>query len=80
MHELSNQQAESVGAGLTWAQIGVGLAIVGIGLSIAGTGGLGGLAIGVIFGAGAGADITLASTALALAGGGGLVIGNGIDD
>ena len=80
MHVLSTNDLEEVSAGLTWAQIGVGLAMVGLGLSIAATGGLSGVAVGAIWGAGFAADFAVAGTGLALAGGGGLVIGNGISD
>ncbi len=80
MQVLSTRDVEPVSAGLTWGQFGVGLAMLSLGLGIAATGGLGGLAIGVIWGAGYAADLAVAGTALGLAGGGGAVLGNALYD
>lgn len=80
MHVLSTHDAEPVAGGLTWGQFGVGLAMLSLGVGIAATGGLSGIALGVIWGAGYATDLAIAGTALGLAGGGGAVIGNALYD
>ena len=78
MKTLQENEVEAVGGAVTWQQIGVGLGMVSLAVSIAATGGLGGLAVGLIVGAGYGTDLALALTAVGLAGGGGAMIGAGM--
>ncbi len=80
MQVMTSSEVEDVAAGVTWQQISVGLAMLSLGVGIAATGGLGGLAIGAIVGAGYATDLALAGAALGLAAGGGAVIGGGIVD
>ena len=63
---------------VTGRQVGVGLAMISLAVSLAATGGLGGIAVGAILGAGYGTDLARAATALGLADGGGVVVGTGL--
>ena len=76
MHTLTSYEVEDVSAGITWAEFGVGLGIIALGVTIVASAGLGGLAIGVIAGAGTFGEIGVASAALGMAGLGGFTIGD----
>ncbi len=80
MHALTRGEVEQVGAGITWQQVSAGLGILALGISIAATGGMAGIAIGVIAGAGTAGEIGLAGLAQGLAGAGGATIGGGLAD
>ena len=78
MQVLDMHDQEGVTGGVTWGQVGVGLGMLSLAVSIAATGGLSGIAIGIIAGAGLGADFAVAGAALGLAGAGGALIGRGM--
>ncbi len=78
MNQLTMTELDEVSAGLTWQQIGVGVAIVSLAISIAATGGLAAIPVGTILGAGLASEIGLAGFAVGLAGAGGAVAGSGM--
>lgn len=78
MYALSTNELDDVSAGVTWQQVSVGIGLVALGVSIAATGGLAGIGVGIILGAGFGGEIGLAAAALGLAGAGGTTIGFGM--
>jgi hypothetical protein len=80
MNVLTIDQVEDVSAGVNWGAISAGVGIVALGLSIAATGGLAGIAIGVIAGAGTLGELGLAGVALGLSGVGGVAIGAGLQN
>ena len=74
----SVEMNEVAGGDWGWDAIGVGIAGVGLGLAIVATGGLGGIAVGVIWGAGTAGELLTAGAGIAAAGGGGAAIGYGM--
>ena len=77
MRELSLNEVQSVAGGdIDWSMVGAAVAIVGLGVAIAATGGLAGIGVGIIAGAGTVGEIGVAATAVALAGAGGVVAGS----
>jgi len=75
---LNNAGMNEVAGGVIWEAIDVGVAAVGLGLAIVETGGLGGLAVGVIWGADTAGELLTAGAGLAAAGGGGVAMGYGM--
>lgn len=80
MYALSTDEAEEVSAGLAYQTVALGFAIAAFAVSIAVTGGIAGVGLGIILGAGTAGEIGLAAAALGLAGWGGATIGDGIAD
>lgn len=78
MQALTMDDVQDVGGGVTWQQVSAGLGILALGITIAATGGMAGIAIGVIAGAGTAGEIGLAGLAVGLAGAGGTTIGFGM--
>lgn len=78
MQVLTIQDQQDVAGGITWGQVGVGLAMVSLGITVAATGGLALMPLGAIAFAGASTDFVLAGTAFGLAAGGGAMIGIGM--
>ena len=79
MRELKLTEMDEVSGGLEMAEgVMMGVALFGLGLAIVGTGGLAGLAVGVIWGAGTAGEIGVAAAGVALAGAGGAAAGAGI--
>lgn len=78
MQEVTMNDADAIGGGVTWQQVSARLGMLALGITIAATGGLGGIAIGVIAGAGTAGELGLAGVALGLAGAGGFTLGGGL--
>ena len=78
MNVLAINEIDAVAAGVTWGQVGVGLAMLSLGVAVVMSGGLAAMPIGIIAGAGFSADLAIAGTGLLLSGGGGGVIGAGL--
>ena len=79
MRELTEQEVGAVsGACCDYAAIAAGAAVIGLGIMIASTGGLAGIAVPIIMGAGTGMEIGAAAVSVGLSGFGGSLIGWGV--
>ena len=78
MQALSIQDQQDVAGGVSWGQVAVGLGMFSLAVSVAATGGLSLIPIGIIAGAGVGADFAIAGLTLGLSVGSGAMIGFGM--
>lgn len=76
MYALTAEQIDEVSGAINWAEVGIGCAIISLGIAFTVvSGGLGGIAVGVIAGAGTAGEIMVAATAVGLSALGGYVAG-----
>ena len=79
MRELTLNEVEVVSGGdVDWGVVGTGAGLIGLGIAIAATGGLAGLGVGLIVGAGTFGEMAVAGAAVASAGLGGFAIGEAV--
>jgi hypothetical protein len=76
MYALTEDQIEQVSGAVNWAEVGIGCAIISLGIAFTvASGGLGGIALSVIAGAGTAGEIMVAASAVGLSALGGYVAG-----
>jgi hypothetical protein len=76
MYALTEEQIDDVSGAINWAEVAMGCAIISLGVTFTVvSGGLGGIAVGVIAGAGTAGEIFVAASAVGLSALGGYVAG-----
>lgn len=78
MYALSNEQIDQVSGAVNWGEVGAGAAVISLGIAFTvASGGIGGVGVLAIAGAGTAGEIMVASAAVGLSALGGYSMGSG---